>query len=1145
MAEKWTPEQQAAISARKADLLVSASAGSGKTAVLVERIIRLIIEDRVPLSAILAVTFTRAAASEMKKKIREAIEKALLAETDSEVRSFLRGELSALPDAAISTIDSFCLNVVRAEFQYTDLDPDFRTAQDAESRMLLDEAYEEVLEEAYAAADPGFLDLSDRFGGTRVDGDLKDVVLKLHGFLAALAEPEEWLREKINIFDKEDDLEARRDERWLLQLQRLSRAMDDLAAFAASHDGPNPYADVLETEASELRAVLSSSDPKTALPGFVFASRLPGARGDVPGKKAATEMRKAFKDEVKDLLATADEPLDIEDNRALKKALTALGDLVLALDARFGEKKRDKRVVDFSDMERYCKRLLDHEDIALKYRNRFRYGFVDEYQDSNSLQEAILSKIIQPGGLFMVGDVKQSIYGFRHADPSLFEAKYRTFGKTKGAKKRRIDLNRNFRSARGVTEAVNCVFRDLMCESRGNVRYAGEAELIKGRPDLPDDTIKAEVLLTTAGKSQKKEKEADALADYILSLVGKQKIYDAKRDEMRPVEFGDIAILMRTTRSMAPVMEKRLLEKGVPVYFDGGEGYLESPEIALFLDLLRLIDNRRRDVELLSVLRTPLFGFDEKDLAEIRLIDKNCAFSEAALLTAAGDTPLGDRLRKFFEQLSRFAVESRYRRLPDYLMLVMEESGYYDYAGTLPLGKMRQDNLRLLTHYAGEYEGTGGRGLYGFLRYISRVKRSGGDMGQAKALPEGSGVVRMMSIHKSKGLQFPVTIVAGLGGDLFPRQTNAENILFHKDLGFALKYIDMDKQIQHDTLSQKLFRTARREEELAEEIRLLYVAMTRAESMLILSGTVYSEETLDKFKPGHSDFSVYDATTRLDLLLPCVLGEEGRKAFAVKIKLAQLNDTEEATLGSEEFLKLLAEKAAEQDESDAAVQAAMAETYSHPLGTRIGQKLAVTEIVRARRGQEAAAPTPESPRRPRFMQAAEENLTAAELGDLYHLFFRNADLKRTETTEDILEQIDSMEKLGFFGPAEAEALRNGAGKLLGFFVSDLGQRLKASGFILREKPFLLSFALKDYFPDAAEEEDRFYVQGIIDCVFLEEDGAVLIDFKTGRVLYDGTLSEEARLQLGFYARAVEKIWKKPVKASYVYSLQKGTAYRVL
>jgi ATP-dependent helicase/nuclease subunit A len=1023
MANNWTREQLEAITDRDCNLLVAAAAGAGKTAVLVERIIRKITdpENPVDIDKLLVVTFTNAAATEMRERIGEALAEALESDPSS---ANLQKQMALLDRASIMTLHSFCLEVVRSNFHALDLDPLFRIADETESSLMRLEALDRLFESKYENEDSGslFFRLVESYGGSRDDSLLRDTVMTLHRFTRSHPYPERWLAEQAEAYNAETNASVCSTPwaRVLLssaaaELQGLMDMLDRAKEQASLAEGLEPYCGTLENDMNVLENILSlcSETIKKADEAFgkaracgepdiesaqtadlawndlynAFAScefaRLPrcGKDADKTAQEEVKAIRNTVRERLKKLQASGfDVSCDEirEDFRKLYPQLKYLSGMVSEFDGIYRQMKKEKGVLDFNDLEHYCLQILLEDGVptaaAKELRKRYEEILIDEYQDSNLIQEIIISVVSGNEddifNIFMVGDVKQSIYRFRQARPDLFLSKYQNYHRGKGHENRVIQLYKNFRSRCEVINAVNFIFRQIMSPEVGELDYtvqeylnpgavfpvpehsctaggpvelhildlSSEANEIMpdgtGEPDEeadgnPEENGKAHGTASSettgdgasntsdSGRSGNNDRhsvngssydssgsaeddgieeadeepldniqyEARMVGNIVRRLVTYEpdgfNVYDKKRGAYRPVEYRDIVILMRTTMNWADVFVDELALMGIPVYADTGLGYFRTVEVETMLSLLRIIDNPLQDIPMLAVLRSPISGFSTDDLADIRLAERSASIYEAMRkLAGSADacTDVIQRTRDFLTKLDRWRDAAQYTPTDELVWQLLSETGYYSYVGALPGGAERKANLRMLFERARQYEETSYRGLFNFINFINRLRSGGGDMGSAKILGENDNVVRIMSIHKSKGLEFPVVIVAGCGKKFNMQDLNA-SILLHQDLGFGPDVVDLEKRTIIPSLPKFAIRQKLRLETLSEEMRILYVAFTRAREKLIITGSIRDHDkvcsswrmkaagTAEKL----SSFDMMQASTYLDWIGPAVM----------------------------------------------------------------------------------------------------------------------------------------------------------------------------------------------------------------------------------------------------------------------------------
>ena len=905
----WTSDQWKAIWASNQDILVAAAAGSGKTAVLVNRIIYKLLSEQTNVDELLVVTFTNASAAEMRHRIADALEKAI---KENPTSQHLRRQLSLINRASISTLHSFCLEVIRKYYYEIDIDPGFRIADSTEAELLKDEMLDELLEEQYAIEEnEGFFRLVDAFSSDRNDIELQNIVRALYSFSSSHPYPEQWLDEMISMYDINEDttidsLLFVKELKFYIELQ-LSQAKDFIGEALQLTKAPGGPATRAETFLLDLALIekLEAASSETwetmyeAMNSVKF-STLKKASKDVDEEldKRCKKLRDSAKKIVQGLQEElfARKPASyLKDMVEIKEYVEMLVQLVKQFREKYAVEKKEKGIVDFSDLEHYCLDILTikEEDgtirpslVADKYRNQFQEVLVDEYQDTNLVQETILKLISYDseadGNMFMVGDVKQSIYRFRLAEPNLFLGKYVRFRHDGEKGGLRIDLNQNFRSRKEVLDGTNYIFKQIMGVNVGEIEYDEDAELKKGAPYPEEESYPIEVQfidqsndfaanLEDEGDSfegedlEKVQLEARLLAKSIKEMISSKKVItDLKTGVKRAITYRDIVILMRSMTWTPEIMEE-FKQQGIPVYGNLSSGYFEATEVAIMMNLLKVIDNPLQDIPLASVLRSPIVGLNEEQLAQIRISHSSVSFFEALQsYWEEGETEDNrlyyHKLDQFVQSLENWRELSRQKSLSDLIWQLYRDTKFYDYVGGMPGGKQRQANLRALFDRARQYEDSSFRGLFRFLRFIERMQDRGDDLGAARALSEQEDVVRIMTIHSSKGLEFPVVFIAGLSRQ-FNMMDLKKNYLLDKEYGFACKYTNPELRITYPSLPQIAFKKKKQLEMIAEEMRVLYVALTRAKEKLILIGTLKdAEKSIEKWKnvQGYEDWLLKD-----------------------------------------------------------------------------------------------------------------------------------------------------------------------------------------------------------------------------------------------------------------------------------------------
>ncbi len=1199
----WNEQQNTAIMDRHHDLLVAAAAGSGKTAVLVERIIRLVRQDQLDIDRMLIVTFTQAAAGEMRSRITSAL--LLAMDEDKESQDFLRQQITLLNRASICTLHSFCLDVVRRYFHVFGISPSFRVGDATEIALLRLEIIEGLFDCEYELGTPEFLNLVEMYAGGKDDTPLRDLVLRTYDFIQSQPYPLQWLRQKVQDFNLAKNRFS--DCIWVqslreqidIELAGIELIFKEAENIAKRPAGPAAYLSALENDltiVNDLRAKL-----KVGIIDFyqqlseVKHQTLAKANKDSNAvlKEAVQQLRDQGKRVIKDLAKKIliMPPDDFcHDLQTIYPGMLYLYHLVESFDLLFRERKTEKGLVDFNDLEHYALAVLADPEVASEYRNHFIHIFIDEYQDSNLVQETILSFIKRPDNIFMVGDVKQSIYRFRLADPSLFLHKYDTYNQDGSHLTRRIDLSRNYRSRKAIIDGVNDIFHHIMTKHFGEMDYSPEVFLEYGlqlpegiKEELGTENIELILIdkqnnnLTEDAYEQPEEEnavrdedieeppgdiefEAQQVAARINELHG-QHFYDSKNENYRHLEYRDIVVLLRATRQQADIYYETLMAAGIPVYADVDRGYFETTEVTVFINLLRLIDNKRQDLPLLSILRSPIANFTVEELLLIRADSTAPTYFEAMSQYALNhDDTLAAGLHDFLHQLEMWKEEARFSPMDEFIWKLLLETGYLYYVSAMPGGQQRQANMRILLERAQNYQKSGMQGLFHFLKFIEKLESSSSDMGMAKIMGENEDVVRIMSIHKSKGLEFPVVILAGLGRKFNLSDIKAK-VMFHKELGIGPRFVDPELRVTRDTIARIALKNRIQTENLAEEMRILYVACTRPRDKLILVGTVSNfSHRIRKWNKGTSPFQMSRANSMIDWVGAVIAlhpdGEFWRDKDSLhtlelkstsdyrwKVRVVgksdQGNDSSAAwaDIGLEQRIK-------EYFQSENMV---FTDTISNRLGWRypyseaisVPSKISVSQIKELQTDKDTkiwlgSVPISKEPRFISLESGLNEVISGASRGIILHTVMEHLDFDRVDNEAQIEEQLAELIEREILLPTEAETVDSQ--KILHFFRSILGQRILGAQRVEREVPFNLLYDAARIFNDCQLEGEHMLVQGVIDLFFQEDNDLVLVDFKTDRItpLNRAELIANYIIQIDLYKSALENILGQKVKGSYLY-----------
>lgn len=1244
MGFSWTEEQQRVLDARKKNVLVSAAAGSGKTAVLVERIIRMVTDPRDPvdIDRLLIVTFTNAAAAQMRERITKAIESRL---EEQEENSHLLRQLTLIHNAQISTIDSFCLYVIRNYFHVIELDPNFRVADEGELKLLKSDMAAELLEEYYEKGEEHFLHFVECYSTGKSDKGLEDLILQLYEFSMSYPWPKEWLLECAKAYQIEEP-EEMEESPWMGAIRRyLDQVLAELKvqtrqAVELLHqpDGPYMYEDALQGDLNLLEQLAACGTYAEYAKVFetltyVRMSAKKDANVSDEKRQAVKEGREQFKKVLKGLkeqffYSSAAQVL--ADIRSSRENMEVLINLVLDFSEKLSKKKKEKNLVDFPDLEHYALEILVErtEDgwkarpAAEDLKNYFTEIIIDEYQDSNLVQEMILNSISREKdghpNIFMVGDVKQSIYRFRLARPELFIEKYDTYSKDDTAAYQRIDLHRNFRSRMEVIGCANFIFRRIMSKTLGNVEYDGDAALYPGAdfPEAPWGN-RTELLLLDPDSVEEleeeteenaRELEARAVAGRILELKGSQKVWDRDLGEYRTARYSDMVILLRTVSGWAQTFTQILLAYGIPAHTSSQTGYFSTLEVQVVLNFLRLIDNPRQDLPLASVLKSPVAGLCGEELALIKSAYPNLRFYECceqcAMRTAQAEPlphpveerveerpveeealhPIPERVTKklgaFYRLLESFRERVPYTAIHELLWEILRETGYGDCAAAMPGGAQRLANLDMLVEKALDFEKTSYRGLFHFIRYIEQLQKYDVDFGEASLLGENEDAVRIMSIHKSKGLEFPIVFVSGMGKS-FNKQDVRSKIVIHPDLGMGADYVDPVLRVKTPTLIKKAVQRQTDLENLGEELRVLYVALTRAKEKLIMTGAV--KKLAERLAAGAGgtngggDAAVQDgaagtgaasgserlsflkrtsAGSYLDWILPVSL----QPGSGIEIRALSLLELVGLEARQQVTQKLSKEAMFKWDPNvvyDPQLHEILEQrlTYQYPFREEaaLKTKLSVSEIKRmgqyeADEPQEQMYEEPEIiPLLPQFIQKEGKEMTPAQRGTIYHKVLECLEYQELQAKDSIRERLRILEQDGILTSQEIQAVD--ISRILLFGKSTLAKRMadaKKTGRLWREQQFVLEVPAAEVYPDY-QGEAYVLIQGIIDVYFQEEDRLIVADYKSDRIRpgRERELAERYQVQLNYYQRALEQLTGKKVKEKLIYSLETGKEIRVL
>ena len=1268
MGMKFTPEQQRVIELHNSNILVSAAAGSGKTAVLVERIIRMICDGEHPadIDRLLIVTFTNAAAAEMRERIAAGIAVRLEADPGNE---HIQKQSALLHNAQITTIDSFSLFLIRNHFNEIGLDPDFRVADEGEIKLLQQEVLAQLLEDAYAGnfvpeALEQFHACVEYFCPGGRESVLEQHILNLSRYAGSFPWPAEWLEERKNDYAAGDMEALVRSDYGQYLTERVNRTVEgclekllEVKRLCELPDGPYMYGELTDAEIEQLERLTDCKnleEQAAKVPAVTFA-RLPSKKDDSvdPAKR---ELAKAIRNSVKDTLSDLSEsyfktPLElaVEQGKACREPLRMLLDLVLEFDRRLLAAKQERHLIDFSDMEHYALQILlkrekveetggtgtDHaetkyrivpSDVAMEYRQYFQEILIDEYQDSNLVQEYLLSAISgeEEGryNRFMVGDVKQSIYKFRLARPELFLEKYDTYQETGDLC--RIDLAKNFRSRIQVVDAVNGVFSRIMSREIGGIAYDDKAALYPGAvyPAQEDPAYGSELLLIRKPEKGEREEsgigeqhaegagvlvdydnvrqlEALAIAARIKQLKGSLQVMEKSTGELRPVRYSDMVILLRTTSGWDEEFKKILEQQGIPVYITSKTGYFGALEVQELLQFLRVLDNPRQDIPLFGVMQSVFGGFTQEEIAQIRSggeghsrkrmtlyealkeVAQSGRTMEEGEETSAGESAgeeaeLSQKADTFLQRIDHYRDLTPFTSIRDLLQRILDDYDYLNYVTALPVGSKRRANVEMLLTKASAFEKTSYFGLFHFIRYMEQLEKYDVDYGEADTLDENADVVRIMSIHKSKGLEFPVVFVSGLS-KRFNMQDANQSLIVDMDLGVAVDYVDSVRRIKNKTLRRTVLSAKMKEDNLAEELRVLYVALTRAREKLILTAVLdKADEKWELAQMTGQERLTYldfcEAGSYMDFLLPILpktgiavktMRTEDLTAEEIREQL-RMGDRREELQRVADGEVLLPGDPEENERKLSKLRERFAYQYPHPGLQKLYTKTTVSELkiaAMAEKDEEAFHTFEEKevvPYIPAFRRE-QEKVSGAVRGSAFHRVMELLDFTYVfvesglfekcpgdyETYRKRLDAERLKNRLEEFLQRETVSLRLteeyakavSLPKILNFLEQELAYRMwraQEQGLLYREQPFVLGIDAKRLDPDLPEGE-KVLIQGIIDVFFIEDGEIVLLDYKTDVIDSLEALWNRYNVQIQYYEEALTKLMQMPVKERILYS----------
>lgn len=1209
MARNWTDEQIRVIEQKNSNLLVAAAAGSGKTAVMVERIIRRVLDEDNPMDIdrIVVVTFTKAAATQMRERIGAALASELASEhNESRVRR-LRSQLALLDNAVICTIDSFCNYILRNYFNTIDLDPSYRIGDEGELTLMMSDAADEVIEEAYAEKNPAFIEFVEGQLPAKSDKNLSEWIISLYTFSQSHPYPERWLTECMEwykISSVEEFNNSAVAKFIVAHVKSLIQASVEehkkVIAMLEAPGGIEKYIPAFSRDCEMLERVCGaeSYDELRDKLDFNFEKLASAPKGsDEEIKKTAQDIRKRLKsriDKVRSELLAWSAEQNVNMIQCMSAPTTAFIELVLRFTGRYAEVKSENNILSFSDVEHLALKVLRSEEgithAAEELQSLYEEIYIDEYQDSNMVQELILTAVSRGNNIFMVGDIKQSIYSFRQADPGIFLEKYNTYEMRPDAGNVLICLHRNFRSRANVLNAVNDIFAPIMHAGLGGVEYDADAALVPGKMfDTPDDAVELIMCDTTAVEENgpqteddlardtqeqnnfavnadaadreelgKRSIEAKVIVSRIKELTGDepQMLFDETLNGgaggYRRAQYRDMVILLRSANVAGPEYAKALNDAGIPAVCSTAYGYFSTYEIAQVLNILKVIDNPRQDIALAGALRSYFCYLTAQELAYVKAGTPKSDLYTAVLSYIDNaesenyDAALAGKLSKFFDFIGEYRKKSAYTPIHELIKSIIYNTGYIVYAASKENGKRRMANLDILVDKAAEFERTSFHGLFNFLRYIDKIQKYEIDMGEADTLSENDDVVRIMSIHKSKGLEFPIVFVADMEKKYNLRDLS-ERVGFHVDYGIGTDMVDVTSRVRKKSFHKRAMAESMKINAIGEELRILYVALTRAVEKLILVGAVKDAGSSTagwraRAQSRGGDYGyVYDSTNYLDLAAPAFFKSGTAKTSVVVVEnLDKLCSCDTAVEAVDENK----EAPVENEKLENEFRQRFNFKYANEAAVHLPGKFSVSELKHEaidEADNEAVRLVSVKADKPVMnLEDSEERNPGAERGNAYHKVFELLDYGVSPDYGSMKAFIHSL-VLDKKMDVEYEELVN-PNKLVVFLKTGLGKRMKdaaLSGKMYRERQFITGFPAETLKSEYSGCRDIILVQGIIDCCFEEDGEMVIVDYKTDKVDEENAeniLKARYSEQLKLYARAVEQISRVKVKECIIYSV---------
>ena len=1199
---KWTTEQMQAIKLKGANILVSAAAGSGKTSVLVERIVNKIINDGVDIDKILVVTFTNAAASEMRQRLMDEIYKKI---DENPNDQNLQRQLLLINKANISTIHSFCLNVIRNNFFEIGISNNFRVADETEIEIMKQETIEDIFDDEYESQNNELTSLLEKYATYNDDSKLKEIILKIYEFIQSDPFPDKWLQNAVEEYDikyvEKDDKSLITNENYSnnsnnaniitdfsntiwgrIIVEKVKETLEDCkinleSSIEEIETYPNliDFISVLKTDLEYINQMLINYSKEENQTNNTWDKLYQDLNSKIwapwPRKSKISEEEREAKERAKSIrdltrasftdvqkLVRATSKETIEDINAMYLTLKSIQNLVLKFEKEFSKRKREKNIVDFNDIEHLALKILVDEngnptEIAKKYN--FDEIEIDEYQDSNSVQEYILNSVSNGHNIFMVGDVKQSIYKFRQANPKLFMQKYNEYKLPDGEIKEntKILLYKNFRSRKNILDITNLIFNNIMSKKLGEIEYTKEEALNLGA-EFEETSLNLDTELNIIDTEEDENEEVSEVIENA-ALEARLVARKIKELNLSGIAYKNMTILLRSPKAVASIYEKELMDAKIPVFSDITTAYLNTIEIDTIMSLLKIIDNPLQDIPLVTVLRSEIGGFTDNELIEIRLVDKNIsyyrAFEEAKESKDISQN-LKEKITQFLDLLKTLKEEEKTKPLDELIWDIYNKTGYYQYAGLMPDGNLRQANLKKLFEKAREYEKISLKGLFNFILFMEKVGTSSNNIDSARIIGENDDVVRIMSIHKSKGLEFPIVFLCN-SSKKFNLRDMTEKIVLDNNLGIGANYIK--DGIEFSTLAKDAIKIKANKEAISEEMRVLYVALTRAKEKLIIIGT--SDNVEKKLQEKEDEISKYYKFTKPEKLNPRLV--EKYKTYLDWLELVyKYNDSSCMKLNIVNKSELLKENNNEEQienrkhkeeiineirnhkinkEEYEKIDKMLNYTYKYEKDVELPTKTSVTALKEYKLNNENNSKEKinseeiinEASKRKVPSFAIDKEIKGARKGTIIHLILSK--ITSEKTIGEVNNLIEKLISKNIITEEEKKAIDMNIIK--NYLSSELYKEILEAKEVKRETPFYLNINSNEFFEGTNEP---ILVQGVIDIYYIsKDDKLILVDYKTDYVKEEKELIERYKSQLDLYKRALEKALNKKVDKECIYS----------